>query len=65
MARAKPMHLTPLPTFSPEEASDVAQKWSDWRESFEYFIVGSGVTEDAQKNCFTKQVWRYKVFLGP
>ena len=48
---AKQLQLTPLTAFSPEETSNVAQKWSEWKESFQYFITGSGITLDAQKKA--------------
>ena len=47
----KAFQLSPLPPFSPDETSNVAQKWEDWKEALEYFIQGSGITEDKQKNA--------------
>ena len=48
---ARPLQLTPLAAFSPEETSNVAQKWAEWKESFQYFIDGSGITQDGQKKA--------------
>ena len=48
---ATPLQLTPLAAFSPEETANVSQKWADWKESFSYFIIGSGVTDDGQKKA--------------
>ena len=48
---AKAFQLSPLPPFSPDETSNVAQKWEDWKEALEYFIQGSGITEDNQKKA--------------
>ena len=48
---AKAMQLAPLPAFSPEETSNLAQKWAEWKESFQYFIEGSGITDEKQKKA--------------
>ena len=48
---ATPLQLTPVSAFSPEESANVSQKWADWKESFSYFIQGSGVREDGQKKA--------------
>ena len=33
----------------------MAQIWEDWKEELEYFIQGSGITEDKQKAILLHQ----------
>ena len=49
MAKAVP--LSPLAPFLLDDISNIAQRWTVWKEAFEYFVKGSGITDDGQKKA--------------
>ena len=51
MAKAVGLQLAPLPTFTVDETGNLAQRWSDWMEAFDYFITGSGIGDGKQKKA--------------
>jgi len=38
------------------EPSSIAQRWTRWRKSFEYFLIASGVTNRPRKRALLQQV---------
>ena len=48
---AKAMRLSPLPSFLVDEKTNMAQRWTEWKEAFQYFVTGSDITDDKQKKA--------------
>ena len=46
------LQIQAVPPFKPTgEPSSVAQRWTHWRKSFEYFLIASGITDGTRKRA--------------
>ena len=49
---AAQLQIPSIHPFSPHgESSQVAQKWSKWKKSFQYFVTASGVRDDGRRKA--------------
>ena len=42
------INITPVTNFDIHDESNIAQRWKQWKQSFEFYLIASGIDDDVQ-----------------